>query len=104
MGNREIKSPEALKVGTPKPASGLEASEANDNNTIYDQSCRKKLGIYFIESDDRRRAIGGGYTVGSTPVNIRRNPMSDSDLSKTGGWVAAFFIFGKFQCIIVMLC
>lgn len=54
---------------------------------------RKKLGIYFIESDDRRTAFGRGYTGGTTPVNIRGKPISD--LSRTGGWIAAFFIFGN---------
>lgn len=47
------------------------------------------------ESDDRRTPLGEGYTVGSIPVNIRGKPMSDADLSKTGGWIAAFFIFGR---------
>lgn len=55
---------------------------------------RKKLGIYFIESDDRRTAFSGGYVGGgSTPVNIHGKPISN--LSSTGGWIAAFFIFGN---------
>lgn len=97
MNSREIKSPEVLIAGTPNPTPGLDVSGSNNNNNdnIFELPQRKKLGIYFIESDDRRGAIGGGYTVGSTPVNIHRKPMSDSDLSKTGGWVAAFFIFGN---------
>ncbi|GAV80795.1 PTR2 domain-containing protein, partial [Cephalotus follicularis] len=54
---------------------------------------RKNLGIYFIESDNRRMAHGRGYTGGTTPVNIHGKPIAD--LSKTGGWIAAFFIFGN---------
>ncbi|XP_010250500.1 PREDICTED: protein NRT1/ PTR FAMILY 6.1 [Nelumbo nucifera] len=60
---------------------------------ISDSFHRKKLGMYFIESDDRRTAMGGGYVGGTTPVNIRGKPITD--LSKTGGWIAAFFIFGN---------
>lgn len=88
MASREIKSPEDVDqvLGTPATILG---------GNGLDTSRRKKLGIYFIDSDDRRRAIGGGYTVGSTPVNIHRKPISDCDLSKTGGWIAAFFIFGN---------
>lgn len=53
----------------------------------------KKLGIYFIESDNRRMAFGRGYTGGTTPVNIHGKPIAD--LSKTGGWAATLFIFGN---------
>ena len=77
MGTREIKSPEVEMGG-------------NSDHSFR----RKKLGIYFIESDDRRTALGGGYVGGTSPVNIRGKPIPD--LSKTGGWIAAFFIFGKF--------
>lgn len=59
---------------------------------------RKKLGIYFIESEDRRMAFGRGYTAGSTPVDIHGK--SIVDLSKTGGWIAAFFIFGIYRVLI----
>ncbi|GFZ20987.1 major facilitator superfamily protein [Actinidia rufa] len=76
MGTREIKSPE-LEMG------------GNSDHSFR----RKKLGIYFIESDDRRTALGGGYVGGTSPVNIRGKPIAD--LSKTGGWIAAFFIFGN---------
>ncbi|KAM7483994.1 hypothetical protein LguiA_000003 [Lonicera macranthoides] len=80
MGGREIKSPEVL----PETFASI-----NDNSTG-----RKKLGMYFIESDDRHTAFGGGYTGGgTTPVNIHGKPITD--LSKTGGWIAAFFIFGN---------
>lgn len=80
MGTQEIKS---LEVSPAKPTS-------LDCNS--DSFRRKKLGIYFAESDDRRTAFGGGYVGGATPVNIFGKPISD--MSKTGGWVAAFFIFG----------
>lgn len=84
MGTREIKSPEG---GIETPASLDE--QCSDSNP------RKKLGFYFIESDDRRTAFGRGYTGGTTPVNIHGKPIAD--LSKTGGWFAAFFIFGNSQ-------
>jgi len=66
---------------------------------------RKKLGAHFLESDERRFSggartpLGGGYeppppsAAGTTPVNLRGEPIAD--LSRTGGWVAAFFIFGN---------
>ncbi|OQU86563.1 hypothetical protein SORBI_3003G107100 [Sorghum bicolor] len=88
---KEIKSPEVL----PEPSS-LSALQ------------RKKLGAHFLESDERRFSrgcrtpLGGGYDEppssaagagGTTPVNIRGEPIRD--LSRTGGWVAAFFIFGN---------
>lgn len=76
MDTSEIKSPEGPQQGTPGSTS----------------MSRKKLGIYFIESEDRRMAFGRGYTAGSTPVDIHGK--SIVDLSKTGGWIAAFFIFG----------
>lgn len=81
MGTREIQSPE----------NGVETPTVLDGNS--DSIHRKKLGIYFIESDDRRTAFGRGYTGGTTPVNIHGKPIPD--LSKTGGWIAAFFIFGN---------
>ena len=81
MGTREIKSPEETSSGLCSEFDGIGLQH------------RKKLGIYFIESDDRRTAFGRGYTGGTTPVNIRGKPISD--LSTTGGWIAAFFIFGN---------
>ncbi|PIN05411.1 hypothetical protein CDL12_22048 [Handroanthus impetiginosus] len=78
---REIKSPEVHA-----PAS----LEANTESHM-----RKRLGIYFLESDDRRTALGGGYIGGATPVNIHGKPLSEFTMSKTGGWIAAFFIFGN---------
>lgn len=81
MGTGEIKSPETL----PETPTNFSANAG----TIS----RKKLGVYFIESDDRRTAFGGGYIGGTTPVNIHGKRITD--LSKTGGWAAAFFIFGK---------
>ncbi|KAL2903699.1 Protein NRT1/ PTR FAMILY 6.1 [Bienertia sinuspersici] len=80
MGSAEIRSPVNQVLGT---------------SSTPNMAKRKKLESYFMESDDRRGALGGGYTVGSTPVNIHRKPLSEADLSRTGGWVAAFFIFGN---------
>nr|CAD1824350.1 unnamed protein product [Ananas comosus var. bracteatus] len=81
MGSKEIRSPE----------------ESAPERSVLDYIQRKKLGIHFAESDERRfpKAIGGEYYVagGTTPVNIRGRPIED--LSKTGGWIAAFFIFGN---------
>ncbi|RDY14767.1 Protein NRT1/ PTR FAMILY 6.1, partial [Mucuna pruriens] len=77
MDSSEIKSPaEGSLQGTPGTSMN-----------------RKKLAIYFIESEDRRMTFGRGYTAGSTPVDIHGK--SIVDLSKTGGWIAAFFIFGN---------
>ncbi|KAK2352063.1 protein NRT1/ PTR FAMILY 8.1 [Trifolium repens] len=78
MDTCEIKSPEVPQQGTPCTSMS-----------------RKKLGIYFIESEDRRMALGRGYTRGSTPVNIHGKSIAVDHLSKTGGWIAAFFIFGN---------
>ncbi|KAL5979697.1 hypothetical protein ACLOJK_019608 [Asimina triloba] len=81
MESKEIKSPGDL----------LENSARSDLNS--DLVSHKKLGIYFAESDDRRTAISGGYVGGTTPVNIHGKPITN--LSQTGGWIAAFFIFGN---------
>ncbi|RZC60371.1 hypothetical protein C5167_022130 [Papaver somniferum] len=84
MGSKEIKSPgECMETTTPV--------RGGSSDSLH----RKKLGVYFVESDDRRTAIGGGYvlTRGTTPVNIHGKPITN--LSKTGGWIAAFFIFGN---------
>ncbi|KAF7839443.1 protein NRT1/ PTR FAMILY 6.1 [Senna tora] len=80
MDTSEIKSPDGPVVqGTPGSSAMMS---------------RKKLGKYFIESEDRRMAFGRGYTTaGSTPVNIHGKPIPH--LSNTGGWIAAFFIFGN---------
>ncbi|GKU92931.1 hypothetical protein SLEP1_g6585 [Rubroshorea leprosula] len=85
MNTREIKSPEGTS----------ETPSVPDGNSVSNSVHRKKLGVYFIESDNRRMAFGRGYTGGTTPVNIKGKPIADSDLSKTGGWIAAFFIFGN---------
>ncbi|XP_059309162.1 protein NRT1/ PTR FAMILY 6.1 [Lycium ferocissimum] len=77
---REIKSPE-VQLGA---------------NSSDSRRGTKKLGIYFLESDDRRTAFGRGYSGGiggATPVNIHGKPIPD--ISKTGGWIAALFIFGN---------
>ncbi|KAJ6713657.1 PROTEIN NRT1/ PTR FAMILY 6.1 [Salix viminalis] len=81
MSSSEIKSPEVLPE-TPATHDGV-------SNSTHG----KKLGIYFLESDNRRMAFGRGYAVGATPVNIRGKPIPD--LAKTGGWIAALFIFGN---------
>ncbi|KAI3467821.1 hypothetical protein Pfo_024484 [Paulownia fortunei] len=83
MDAREIKSPEVL----PDTPVSLGANTESHR--------RKRLGMYFLESDDRRTALGGGYTGGATPVNIHGKPLSELSMSKTGGWIAAFFIFGN---------
>ncbi|KAG6383148.1 hypothetical protein SASPL_157111 [Salvia splendens] len=51
--------------------------------------------MYFLESDDRRTALGGGYTSGATPVHILGKPLTEASVLRTGGWLAAFFIFGN---------
>ncbi|XP_010543934.1 PREDICTED: protein NRT1/ PTR FAMILY 6.1-like [Tarenaya hassleriana] len=84
MGVSEIKSP-ASEAQTP--------ARFSDNGGSSSSVQRKKLNVFFIESDNRRSALGRGYTGGTTPVNIHGKPISD--LSKTGGWIAALFIFGN---------
>uniref|UniRef100_A0A1J3GC94 Protein NRT1/ PTR FAMILY 6.1 n=1 Tax=Noccaea caerulescens TaxID=107243 RepID=A0A1J3GC94_NOCCA len=79
MGVSEIKSPGSV----PETPGGCSSSSVH----------RKQLSVFFIESDNRRLALGRGYTGGTTPVNIRGKPIAN--LSKTGGWMAAFFIFGN---------
>lgn len=79
MGSSEIRSPVSLPEKSPAAAVG-----------------RRKLASYFMASEERRtpaEIIGGDYVVGTTPVNIKGKPIED--LSKTGGWLAAFFIFGN---------
>ncbi|XAR48255.1 hypothetical protein NMG60_11031012 [Bertholletia excelsa] len=95
MGSREIqpKTPES-EVPHPQPHPHPKTPTFAADGSSEPSYRGKKLGIYFIESDDRRTALGGGYTVGgTTPVNIHGKPIAD--LSKTGGWIAAFFIFGN---------
>ncbi|KAL0335877.1 UNVERIFIED_CONTAM: protein NRT1/ PTR FAMILY 6.1 [Sesamum radiatum] len=91
MDAREIRSPELLPEASPV---SLEANVESHR--------RKRLGIYFLESDDRRTALGGGYTSGATPVNIHGKPIPEFTISKTGGWIAAFFIFGISQASSVL--
>lgn len=81
MGSNEIKSPSSLPEKSP---------------AAVGTTGRRKLASYFMASEERRtpgEIIGGDYVVGTTPVNIRGKPIED--LSKTGGWIAAFFIFGN---------
>lgn len=84
MGVSEIKSPGSV----PETPGGCSSSSVH----------RKQLSVFFIESDNRRLALGRGYTGGTTPVNIRGKPIAN--LSKTGGWIAAFFIFGNYIFIL----
>lgn len=92
MGSREIKSPEVVLEAAAETPTTMSASL---DGTTTESFRRKKLGMYFLESDDRRTAFAGGYTAsGPTPVNIHGKPILD--LSKTGGWLAAFFIFGTY--------
>ena len=80
MGSNEIRSPESLPEKSP---------------AAVEVAGRTKLASYFMASEERRtpaEIIGGDYVVGTTPVNIRGKPIED--LSRTGGWIAAFFIFG----------
>ncbi|KAF2307423.1 hypothetical protein GH714_027052 [Hevea brasiliensis] len=77
--------------------SEIKAAPAPDTPVTFDgnsePSRSKKLGIYFIESDNRRMAFGRSNIGGTTPVNIHGKPIAD--LSKTGGWTATLFIFGN---------
>nr|GFB09343.1 protein NRT1/ PTR FAMILY 6.1-like [Tanacetum cinerariifolium] len=69
-------------------------SPANAEPEILQKSSTKKLGMYFVESDSS--ASGKPPPICWEPwcaVNIRGKPITD--LSKTGGWLAAFFIFGN---------
>ncbi|KAI4304876.1 hypothetical protein MLD38_040336 [Melastoma candidum] len=84
MGTKEIHS---------SAPAGLAATPGKGQDLMSESFGRKKLSLYFVESDDRRTAFGRGYTGGTTPVNLRGKPISD--LSKTGGWIAALFIFGN---------
>lgn len=93
METREIKSPKRVVEMAATSSSSTTTTTTTALGGNSESLQRKKLGIYFIESDDRRTAFGRGYTGGTTPVNIRGKPISD--LSRTGGWIAAFFIFGK---------
>ncbi|KAG6528438.1 protein NRT1/ PTR FAMILY 6.1-like [Zingiber officinale] len=56
---------------------------------------QQDLQFHSAQSDESRfKGIGGDYVAGgTTPVNIWGKPIDD--LPKTGGWVAAFFIFGN---------
>ncbi|KAH0449386.1 hypothetical protein IEQ34_020078 [Dendrobium chrysotoxum] len=86
MASKEIRSPDSLPERS-------HAAVVEDGSV--QAARRKKLGLHFLESDERRfpAAISGGYVGGTTPVTLRGKPIED--LSKTGGWVAAFFIFGN---------
>ncbi|CAI9278124.1 unnamed protein product [Lactuca saligna] len=58
---------------------------------VSEKSSRLK---FYLKRLRWRSPFAGGYTtLGTTPVNIHGKPITD--LSKTGGWLAAFFIFGN---------
>ncbi|PUZ57587.1 hypothetical protein GQ55_5G444000 [Panicum hallii var. hallii] len=96
----------AMELEAPPPVAAAAAKEIKSPEVLSSLQ-RKKLGAHFLESDERRFSgaartpLGGGYeppppppsVAGTTPVNIRGEPIAD--LSRTGGWVAAFFIFGN---------
>ncbi|PKU59175.1 putative peptide/nitrate transporter [Dendrobium catenatum] len=94
MASKEIRSPDSLPERS-------HAEVAEDGSV--QAARRKKLGMHFLESDERRfpAAISGGYVGGTTPVTLRGKPIED--LSKTGGWVAAFFIFGSYPIFVVYI-
>ncbi|ERN06095.1 protein NRT1/ PTR FAMILY 6.1 [Amborella trichopoda] len=75
-------------VGGIRPSTPLNLGKGDG---VLSSSQRKKLEAFFAESDERD--LGRGMAVGTTPVDIRGNPIRD--FSKTGGWIAAFFIFGN---------
>jgi len=93
----------AMELEAPPPVAAV-AKEIKSPEVLSSPQ-RKKLGAHFLESDERRFSggartpLGGGYeppppsAAGTTPVNLRGEPIAD--LSRTGGWVAAFFIFGN---------
>ncbi|RLM92950.1 protein NRT1/ PTR FAMILY 6.1 [Panicum miliaceum] len=95
-----------MELEAPPPVAAAAAKEIKSPEVLSSLQ-RKKLGAHFLESDERRFSgaartpLGGGYeppppppsVAGTTPVNIRGEPIAD--LSRTGGWVAAFFIFGN---------
>ncbi|KAK3163637.1 hypothetical protein QOZ80_1AG0006230 [Eleusine coracana subsp. coracana] len=95
--------PTVMEAEAPAPpASGKEIKSPELLPTSLSSLHRKKLCAHFMDSDERRFSTtlaGGGYDppssslAGTTPVNIRGEPIAD--LSKTGGWIAALFIFGN---------
>ncbi|KAF8724007.1 hypothetical protein HU200_021013 [Digitaria exilis] len=101
----------AIELEAPPPVAAA-GKEIIKSPELLSSLHRKKLGAHFMESDERRRFSSGSTTIrtplaggyneppppssaafGTTPVNLRGRPISD--LSKTGGWLAAFFIFGN---------
>ncbi|RZR76265.1 hypothetical protein BHM03_00000948 [Ensete ventricosum] len=82
MGSKEILSQECTSARS--PADGRMESVVGRSN----------LQFHFSHSDERR--LGGidrtFVANGTTPVNLWGKPIDN--LSKTGGWIAAFFIFG----------
>jgi dipeptide/tripeptide permease len=97
-----------MELEAPPPVTASAAGKEIKSPEVLSSLQRKKLGAHFMESDERRFSsdggartpLGGGYELppssaagGTTPVDIRGHPIAD--LSRTGGWVAAFFIFGN---------
>lgn len=82
MGSKEILSLECASAGSPA------------DETVESVEGRNNLQFHFAQSDERRPGGINRDSVanGTTPVNLWGKPIDN--LSKTGGWIAAFFIFG----------
>lgn len=97
----------------------VDGEGCKSNQTVVVKAAEKKnLEGRFMESDERKMLGGrrergrrgsevegldegsggdddddGGVGMGTTPVNLKGEPILD--LKGTGGWIAAFFIFGN---------
>lgn len=83
MGSKEILSLECTSAGSPA------------DERVESVVGRNNLQFHFAQSDERRPGGINRYSVanGTAPVNLWGKPIDN--LSKTGGWIAAFFIFGN---------
>lgn len=92
-GSEEISSPAAQQSAPATPAEAV--GEGGSSGLLAGK--RPKLAARFLESDEMWGRLGAGGlqpgAAGTTPVNIRGKPIQN--LSRTGGWTAAFFIFGN---------